>query len=79
MRQLFNADFQVVRWLAVAGAAGAAVAAAFAYYTENPFWNTVAFVAALLAVWAIAALWRGLARRNEALAGWCRNRPSSSG
>jgi signal transduction histidine kinase/DNA-binding response OmpR family regulator/HPt (histidine-containing phosphotransfer) domain-containing protein len=68
MRQLFNADFQVVRWLAVAGAAGAAVAAAFAYYTENPFWNTVAFVAALLAVWAIAALWRGLARRNEALA-----------
>ena len=60
-------DFLVARWLAIAGAAGAAVAQAFAHFTANPYWNTAAFVAALLAVAAIAGLWRALSSRNEAL------------
>ena len=60
-------DFLVARWLAIAGAAGAAVAQAFAYFTDNSLWNTLAFVAALLAVAAVAGLWRGVTSRSVAL------------
>jgi signal transduction histidine kinase/GGDEF domain-containing protein len=67
MRRIKRSDFLVVRWLAIAGALGAAIAQAIAYFTEQAYWNTVAFVAALLAVAAIAALWRAFAARDEAL------------
>ncbi len=60
-------DFLVVRWLAIAGAAGAAVAQAIAYYTTNSYWNTVAFVAALLSAAAVAGLWRAFSSRTSAL------------
>ena len=39
----------------VAGFGVAAIAEAFGYFTENPYWNTVGFVAALLAVAAIVS------------------------
>ena len=61
-------DFLVARWLAIAGALGAAIAQAFAYFTANAFWNTVAFCAALLALAAIAGLWRAIGIRTHALA-----------
>ncbi len=67
MDQVKVSDFLVIRWLAIAGAAGAAVAQAIGYVTENKFWNTAAFVLALLAVAGVAALWRALRSRNEAL------------
>ncbi|OGT55882.1 MAG: hypothetical protein A3E01_15000 [Gammaproteobacteria bacterium RIFCSPHIGHO2_12_FULL_63_22] len=60
-------DFLVARWLAIAGAAGAAVAQAIAYYTTNSYWNTVAFVAALLSAAAVAGLWRAVSSRTSAL------------
>ena len=60
-------DFIVARWLAISGAAGAAIAQAIAYYTTNPYWNTVAFVAALLSAAAVAGLWRAISNRNVAL------------
>ena len=60
-------EFLVARWLAIAGAAGAAVAEAFAYFTANAYWNTVGFVAALFAVAAILGLWRGVSTRSSAL------------
>lgn len=64
----FNAsDFLIARLLAIAGAAGAAIAGAFAFFTENSYWNTVGFVLALLAVWAVASLWRAVSARTEAL------------
>ncbi len=61
-------DFLVARWLAIAGALGAAIAQAFAYFTANPYWNTVAFCAALLALAAVAGLWRAIRLRTNALA-----------
>lgn len=57
----------IVRWLAIAGAAGAATSAAIAAFTSNSYWNTVAFVAALLAIAGVAGLWRTYYRYNEAL------------
>jgi signal transduction histidine kinase/DNA-binding response OmpR family regulator/HPt (histidine-containing phosphotransfer) domain-containing protein len=60
-------DFLIVRVVAIAGAGGAAVAEAFAYFTENALWNTAGFVAALFAVAAIAGLWRVVSSRNDAL------------
>ena len=64
----FNArDFLVVRWLAIAGAAGAAVAQGFAFFTKNAYLNTVAFVLTLFAIAGIAALWRVLSMRSQAL------------
>ena len=54
MKQLRSVDFVIARWLAIAAAAGAAVAQGFAYFTQQPYWNTVAFVAVLIALAAIA-------------------------
>ena len=68
MKHLLPSDFLVVRWLAIATAAGAAVAQGFAFFSRNAYWNTVAFVAALLAVAAVAALWRAMGLRGKALA-----------
>ena len=61
-------DALIVRWLALAGAAGAAIAVAIGYFTEHGLWQAVALVAALLAVAGIAGLWRAFHLRNQALA-----------
>ncbi|HEY9143409.1 MAG TPA: hypothetical protein VIM90_05180, partial [Arenimonas sp.] len=61
-------DALIVRWLAIAGAAGAAVAVAIGYFSQHGLWQAVAFVAALLAVAGIAGLWRAFHLRNRALA-----------
>uniref|UniRef100_UPI0025B8F24F ATP-binding protein n=1 Tax=Arenimonas sp. TaxID=1872635 RepID=UPI0025B8F24F len=61
-------DALIVRWLAIAGAAGAAVAVAIGYFSDRGLWQAVAFVAALLAVAGIAGLWRAFHLRNQALA-----------
>ena len=68
MRQIMPSDFLVVRWLAIAGAAGAAIAQAIGYFTESSYWSMAAFVLALLAVAGVAALWRAVVTRNEVLA-----------
>jgi len=67
MKKLRSLDFVVARWLAIAAAGGAAVAQGFAYFTRQPYWNTVAFVSVLIALAAIAGLWRAASRRHEAL------------
>ena len=56
MKPLRSTDFVVARWLAIAAAAGAAIAEGFAFYTQQPYWNTVAFVSVLIALAAIAGL-----------------------
>ncbi|KFN45505.1 ATP-binding protein, partial [Arenimonas metalli] len=61
-------DALIVRWLAIAGAAGAAIAVAIGYFSDNGLWQAVALVAALLAVAGIAGLWRAFHLRNRALA-----------
>ena len=60
-------DALIVRWLAIAGAAGAAAAAAMGHFSDNWLWQTLALVAALLAVAGIAGLWRAFHLRNRAL------------
>ncbi|WP_188310355.1 hybrid sensor histidine kinase/response regulator [Arenimonas fontis] len=60
-------DALIVRWLAIAGAAGAAAAAAMGHFSDNWLWQTIALVAALLAVAGIAGLWRAFRMRNQAL------------
>ena len=67
MKYFKSNDFLVARWLAISGAAGAAVAQAIAYYTTNSYWNTVAFVAALLSAAAVAGLWRAVGSHTSAL------------
>ena len=57
----------VVRWIAISGAAGAAIASAIAHWSHNQVWQSVALIAALLAVAGIAGLWYVMAKRNEAL------------
>ncbi|GAB2503893.1 hybrid sensor histidine kinase/response regulator [Arenimonas alkanexedens] len=61
-------DALIVRWLALAGAAGAAFAVAFSYFSDNWLWQVVAMIASLLAVAGIAGLWRAFHLRNRALA-----------
>ncbi|WP_227978118.1 ATP-binding protein [Arenimonas daejeonensis] len=61
-------DALIVRWLAIAGAAGAAAAAAMGHVSDNWLWQTIAMIAALLAVAGIAGLWRAFFLRNQALA-----------
>jgi signal transduction histidine kinase/CheY-like chemotaxis protein/HPt (histidine-containing phosphotransfer) domain-containing protein len=53
--------------LAISGAAGAAIAAALSYYSNDSFWKTATFAAALLAVAGVAGLWRAITMRNAAL------------
>jgi signal transduction histidine kinase/CheY-like chemotaxis protein/HPt (histidine-containing phosphotransfer) domain-containing protein len=60
-------DALIVRWLAIAGAAGAAAAAAMGHFSNNWLWQTLALIAALLAVAGIAGLWRAFSLRNRAL------------
>jgi signal transduction histidine kinase/DNA-binding response OmpR family regulator/HPt (histidine-containing phosphotransfer) domain-containing protein len=61
-------DALIVRWLSIAGAAGAAAAAAMGHFSDNWLWQTLALVAALLAVAGIAGLWRAFSLRSRALA-----------
>jgi len=61
-------DALIVRWLAIAGAAGAAIAVAISYFSDNWLWQVVAMIASLLAVAGIAGLWRAFHLRNQALA-----------
>ena len=67
MKRLESIDFVVARWLAIAASAGAAIAQGFSYFTQQPYWNTVAFVAVLIALAAIAGWWRAASRRSVAL------------
>ena len=72
MRHFKSSDFLVVRWLAIAGAAGAALAQVVAYFTENSpmvtrIISAAGFVAALLAIAGVAAMVRGIRQRNEAM------------
>lgn len=60
-------DALIVRWLAIAGAAGAAAAAAMGHFSDNWLWQTLAMIAALLAVAGVAGLWRAFILRNRAL------------
>jgi signal transduction histidine kinase/DNA-binding response OmpR family regulator/HPt (histidine-containing phosphotransfer) domain-containing protein len=57
----------VARWLAIASAFGAAIAQGIAYFTANAVWNTTAFVAVLIALAAVAGLFRVVSRRGSAL------------
>ena len=68
MSQKFRSgDALIVRWIAIAGAGGAAIASAFAHWSNEQVWQSVAFVLALLAIAGIAGLWYAVAKRNEAL------------
>ncbi|MFY2762828.1 ATP-binding protein [Arenimonas sp. MALMAid1274] len=60
-------DALIVRWLAIAGAAGAAAAAAMGHFSDNWLWQSLALIAALLAVAGIAGFWRAFHLRNRAL------------
>ena len=60
-------DALVVRWLAIAGAGGAAATAGFAHFQRAPLWATAAFILSLLAIAGIAGLWRAFHLRNRAL------------
>ena len=68
MLQKFKSDNAlVVRWIAISGAGGAAIASAIAHWNHDQVWQSVALIAALLAVAGIAGLWYAMAKRNEAL------------
>ena len=60
-------DALVVRWLAIAGAGGAAATAGFAHFQQAPLWATAAFILSLLAIAGISGLWRAFHLRNRAL------------
>ncbi|MBW8311667.1 MAG: response regulator, partial [Rhizobium sp.] len=60
-------DALIVRWLAISGAAGAAIAAAISHFSDNWLWQSLAFVAALLALAGAAGFWRAVSLRNRAL------------
>ena len=60
-------DALIVRWLALAGAAGAAMATAMGNFSDNWVWQALALIASLLAVSGIAGLWRAFHLRNRAL------------
>jgi signal transduction histidine kinase/DNA-binding response OmpR family regulator/HPt (histidine-containing phosphotransfer) domain-containing protein len=58
-------DALVVRWLAISGAAGAAISSALSHWLPNQLWQSVTLAAALLAVAGVAGLWRAHAKRNR--------------
>ena len=60
-------DALIVRWVALAGAAGAAVSAAMSHFSDNWLWQTLALAAALLAFAGAAGFWRAYHLRNRAL------------
>ncbi len=60
-------DSVLVRWIAIAGAAGAAIASGFAHWSKNEVWQSIALIAALLAIAGIAGLWHAFGKRTKAL------------
>jgi signal transduction histidine kinase/CheY-like chemotaxis protein/HPt (histidine-containing phosphotransfer) domain-containing protein len=52
-----NEDPQLIRWLSLASAAGAAVASAISLWLKQSIWLNVSIIASLLAVAFIAAWW----------------------
>ena len=60
-------DALIVRWLALSGAAGAAIAAAMGHFSDNWLWQSAALIAALLAFAGAAGFWRAFTLRNRAL------------
>ncbi len=67
LQKFKSGDALLVRWIAIAGAAGAAIASGFAHWSNQQVWQSIALIAALLAIAGIAGLWYAVARRNEAL------------
>ena len=67
LQKIKSGDALVVRWVALSGAAGAAGASAFAHWSTNQVWQSVALIAAFMSIAGIAGLWYAMARRNEAL------------
>jgi len=61
-------DALIVRWVALAGAAGAAISAAMGHFSDNWLWQTLALATALLAFAGAAGFWRAFHLRNRALA-----------
>ncbi|HEX5755922.1 MAG TPA: ATP-binding protein, partial [Arenimonas sp.] len=53
--------------MAIAGAGGAAVAAGISHFLDGWLWQTLAFIAALLAVAGAAGLWRAYYRREQTI------------
>lgn len=60
-------DALIVRWLAISGALGAAIAAAMGHFSDNWLWQSAALIAALLALAGAAGVWRAFTLRNRAL------------
>ncbi|MGH8499829.1 MAG: sensor histidine kinase, partial [Methylococcales bacterium] len=67
LQKFKSGDALVVRWIAIAGAGGAAIASGFAHWSNQQAWQSVALILALLGVAGIAGLWYAVAKRNEAL------------
>ena len=67
MPQFRPKDALILRWLAIAGAGGAAAAAGVAHLRPESVWITIAFIASLLAVAGIAGFWRAFHVRSHAL------------
>ena len=67
LQKFKSGDALVVRWIAIAGAGGAAIASGFAHSSNQQVWQSVALILALLGVAGIAGLWYAVAKRNEAL------------
>jgi signal transduction histidine kinase/CheY-like chemotaxis protein/HPt (histidine-containing phosphotransfer) domain-containing protein len=60
-------DALVVRWLAISGAAGAAISSALSHWLPNQLWQSATLAAALLAVAGVAGLWRAHSKRSRDL------------
>ena len=60
-------DPLIVRWLAISGAASAAISAAIGHFSDAWVWQSITLAAALLAVAGVAGLWRAFRARNAHL------------
>jgi signal transduction histidine kinase/DNA-binding response OmpR family regulator/HPt (histidine-containing phosphotransfer) domain-containing protein len=58
-------DALVVRWLAISGAAGAAISSALSHWLPNQLWQSMTLATALLAVAGVAGLWRAHSKRSR--------------
>ncbi len=67
LQKLKSDNALVVRWIAISGAAGAAIASGIAHWSHNQVWQSAALILSLLAIAGIAGLWYVMAKRNEAM------------
>ena len=67
-RESRSEESPVIRWLALASAAAAALASAVGLWLGQPLWHSAAIVASLLALAAIASWWRRSRLGNDARA-----------